>query len=102
MRQTLETKLESLLPAGDGPFDVIAYELWREPEGGWSVNTPFRIGSNRDRAEAICDLRHRWNVFKANYISKARVMDLHDVGDETRCLLEVDCMAFAEVRRVDL
>lgn len=36
----LETKLESLLPAGNGPFNVTAFELAHDGES-WSVNTPF-------------------------------------------------------------
>lgn len=103
----LETKLEQLIPKGDGPFDVIAYELTQDGLPGegasWSVNTPFRIASSCDRAEAISHLRHRWEVFKVNYLPRARVKNLCDIGyDETCAMLEVDCTAFAEIRKASV
>lgn len=97
----LETKLESLLPQGDGPFDVTAFELTHDGEG-WSVNTPFRIGKRMDRAETIYTLRQRWEIFKVNYLPKARVSDLADTGyTDGVCNLEVACTAFADVKLSD-
>lgn len=95
----LETKLNELLPQWKA-FDITFHELWREAEGGWSVNdswTPYR---NRPREEAIGHLRHRWEVFKLNYLPKARVKDIVDIGDDYsgECRLEVDCTAFATLR----
>jgi len=97
----LEQKLETLLPEGDGPFEVVAFELTRDM-GSWNVNTPFRIASKADRLETLSILRKRWNVFKANYMPKARVADLTDISDgfDGACNLEVDCTAFADVRKV--
>ena len=93
----LEAKLETLIPAGDGPFKVIAFELTHDGES-WSVNTPFCIGDNLDRTETISRLRSRWEIFKANYNSKARVRDIQDIGcEEGECNLEVNCTAFADV-----
>jgi hypothetical protein len=96
----LETKLESLIPSGDGPFRITAFELTHDGEG-WSVNTPFNIGSNLDRQETISRLRSRWEIFKANYDAKARVSDLQDIGDgdESISFLEVGCNAFATIQR---
>lgn len=93
----LETKLETLLPAGDGPFKVVAFELTHDGEG-WSVNTPFCIQSSGDRAETLSILRARWETFKANYGSKSRVSDIQDASyTEGVSNLEVDCKAFADV-----
>lgn len=99
--KTLEAKLETLIPSHwQEGIELTAFELTREPEGGWSVNTPFNIGRGLDRSEAISRLRSRWEIFKANYDSNARVSDLEDIscGDETVCNLEVNCTAFADVR----
>lgn len=95
----LEAKLETLIPAGDGPFEITAFELTHDGES-WSVNTPFNIGRGLDREQAINRLRSRWEIFKANYDSKARVCDLVDVsnGCDGECNLEVNCTAFADVR----
>lgn len=97
--QTLETKLETLIPKGDGPFEITAFELTHDGES-WSVNTPFNIGRNLDRQETLSRLRSRWEIFKANYDSKARVKDLVDISDgyDGACNLEVNCTAFADVR----
>jgi len=54
-----------------------------------------------DREEAISHLANRWAVFKLNYAPRACIKDLSDAnwsGDEFPALLEVDCLAFAEVR----
>lgn len=98
---TLEARLDSLLP--DWPsFDVIAHELWSDGEGGWSVNDSWRLARSCDREEAISHLRHRWEVYKANYCGSAKVSELEDTnwsGDEFPSLLEVRCIPFAEVRK---
>lgn len=93
----LETKLDGLIPAGDGPFKVVAFELTHDGES-WSVNTPFSIGERLGRSEAIGRLRSRWEIFKANYMPAARVKDIEDIGCEAgECRLEVGCTAFADV-----
>lgn len=95
---SIGAKLDALLPAWTS-FDVIFHELWREPEGGWSVNDSWKAGRNLDRDEAITLIMHRWEIFKLNYLARARVRDLCDAGDsDGDCLLEVDCTAFATVQ----
>ena len=94
--QTFEKKIDHLLSSfGDGPFDVIAFELTNDGEG-WSVNTPFKIGSRKNREETITLLRHRWEIFKVNYMPKARVRDIQDLGNGEE--IQLDCgAAFADV-----
>jgi len=95
---SFEAKIDSLLPDGDS-FEVRFFELLPESEGGWSVNDSWRAQRDGDRESTIYLLRHRWEVFKANYLPRARVSDITDIqweGDD--CNLEVDCTAFAEVR----
>lgn len=93
--QTLEQRLETLLPAWPS-FNIQFHELWREAEGGWSVNDSWTPYKDATREETIGHLRHRWQVFKANYLPKARVRDLTDIACcDDDCLLEVDCTAFA-------
>lgn len=99
---SLEARLDSLLP--DWPaFDVIAHELWGDGEGGWSVNDSWHLGRGCSREEAITHLRHRWEAWKLNYYPKARVADLEDCYDgcydDAPLGLEVNCVAFAEVRK---
>lgn len=94
---SLEAKLDSLLPAFPS-YDVIAHELSHDGMG-YSVNNSWHLGRGCDRESAISHLANRWHVFKANYASKARVMDLSDSScEENECVLEVDCIPFAEVR----
>lgn len=95
---TLEAKLDEMLPEYPS-YAVIAYELQRD-DGSWCVNTPWYLARSCDRDEAISHLRHRWEVFKVNYHSRARVADLVDSSwdSESPALLEVDCIPFAEVR----
>lgn len=89
--------MNDLLPQGE-TFSVKAFELWRDAEGGWSVNDGWTIARDVDRADAISALRGRWEVFKLNYLPKARVSDITDIGyDEKQCSLEVDCTAFADI-----
>lgn len=47
----LETKLNTLLPDGNGPFNVYAFELCREAEGGWSVNDGWQMADYTSFAE---------------------------------------------------
>lgn len=95
---TLEARLDGLLPAYPS-YSVIAHELWADSEGGWSVNDSWYLARSCDRDEAISHLRHRWEVFKANYHPSAKVKDLVDADCfDGPCLLEVDCIPFAEVR----
>lgn len=99
--KTLEQKLAEMIPADFKEVDIIAFQLTHDGES-WSVNTPFRIATGVDRAEAIARLRGRWNVFKAIYHSKARVQDIKDFSStESECCLEVDCIAFADVRKAE-
>ena len=98
-RQTFKQKMDEMLPVAWEAFKLVAYEMTREREGGWSVNTPFSMGSGVDRDEAIEILSARWEIFKLNYSKRARVRDIQDVGDEN-CELEVDCIAFARVEEV--
>lgn len=100
----LETKLDQLLP--DWPsFNVQFHELWREPDGplcgGWSVNDSWTPFAKATKEETIGHLRARWEVFKLNYLPKARVMDLEDIGcdEDSPCMLEVDCVAFATLTK---
>lgn len=99
MSMTIETKLASL-PLDGALWDVTAYTLWVQPEG-WAVFTGFTIGQAMDKGEVIAILRSRWEVFKLNYLPKARVEDLTDSSREDDIIdLEVDCTAFASIRRV--
>lgn len=97
---TLEQKLEQMLP--DWPaFNITFHELWGDGEGGWGVNDSWTPYKNQDRQETISRLRARWEIFKLNYLPKARVKDLeyapYDNSDEL--WLEVDCTAFATLRK---
>lgn len=99
--RTLEHKIQTLLPETSGPYRVIAYEMIRE-DGSWSVNTPFCIGSRLDRDGVLEAARNRWEVFKVNYLPKARVCDIQDISDVTYTSeLEVDCTPFLRIQQED-
>ena len=96
---SFEARMDELLPQWDS-FDLTFHGLLREAEGGWSVNDSWTAYRGCDRQEAIEHLRGRWEIFKVNYLPKARVADITDNGDgEGECLLDVDCTALATVRQ---
>ena len=94
--RTLEQKISSFLPSycpGES-FAVRAFELWREPEG-WSMNDSWKLASGCNRERLLEIARGRWEVFKANYASRARVCDIEDTGYVDGLIdLEVDCLPF--------
>lgn len=95
---SIEAKLDQLLPDWQ-TFRVVFHELWREPEGGWSVNDSWCVNRAADRETAIADVVSRWRIFKVNYLPTARVRDIEDAGCDEDCLLEVDCTALATLTR---
>jgi hypothetical protein len=97
-RQTLESKIAELIEAADfkgDTFDVIAMELIHDGQG-WSVNTPFAIGRGVDKSEVLTLARHRWEIFKANYMARAKVSDIEDTGFDGLSL-ECACVAFLDI-----
>lgn len=98
----LETKIRQLItevnPDANARFEVVAFELWGEPEGGYSTNNAWHIARNADLAEVLESARARWEIFKVNYLPKARVCDLTDTGFDSTLSLEVDCIPFLEIR----
>lgn len=100
---TAGAAFNSLLPQWPA-YDVIFHELWRDTEGGWSVNDSWKVERGCDRETAIGRLCGRWAIFKLNYLPQARVKDITDAScdSEGDCLLEVDCTAFATVRKGEL
>lgn len=100
-KNSIEATIDAILPAWER-FDVIAHELWGDGEGGWSVNDSWHLARGCDREEAVSHLTSRWHVFKANYAPRAAIKNLEDAnycGEEFPSLLEVDGIAFAEVRK---
>jgi hypothetical protein len=97
---TLERLLFDMLENESGPFDVIAYELTNDG-GGWSVNTPFRIASNACLPQVMEAARGRWEVFRANYSSRATVKGIFETGDGSTFELESDYKAFLTIRPFD-
>lgn len=95
-KNSFEARMDALLPEWPW-YDVVVHDLWRNTEGGWSVNDSWHMASGCNREEAISHLRHRWEIFRLNYLPKAAIRDITDIGDED-VSLEVDCTAFAEVR----
>lgn len=78
-------------------YNVTAYELTHDGEG-WSVNTPFCLGENITFGHVLEIARGRWEVFKINYMPKARVSDIEDVGDfDGDFELECACVPFIQI-----
>jgi len=77
----LETKVKHLTAhlSPSALFIVQAYEMTYD--GGWSVNTPFRIASGVTREELPGIVRGRWEVIAANYGRKS-VSALRDVAND--------------------
>jgi hypothetical protein len=85
----------------DARFNVLGCELWRDADGGWSFNDAFRIASETDLAGVQSAARGRWEVFKTNYMPRARVADVECLeyipGDQS---IYVECagVSFLEIR----
>lgn len=98
----LETKIRNLInetnPASDARFDVIAHELWGNSREGFETNSSWYIATNADLSQVLEAAHGRWEVFKANYLPKARVCDISDTGFDSDLSLEVDCVPFLEIR----
>jgi hypothetical protein len=100
----LETKIRNLISetnaTNESRFDVVAHELWGNSQDGFETNTSWYIKTNADLSEVLEAARGRWEVFKANYLPKARVGDIVDNGCSDDLSLEVDCVPFLEIRAI--
>lgn len=98
----LETKISKLISetnaTNETRFDVIAHELWGNSREGFETNSSWFIIRNADLSQALEAARGRWEVFKLNYVPKARVSDIADTGYDSTLSLEVDCVPFLEIR----
>jgi hypothetical protein len=98
----LETKIRNLItetnPASDARFNVVAHELWGNSREGYSTNSSWYIATNADLSQVLEAARARWEIFKVNYVPKARVSDISDTGFDSTLSLEVDCVPFLEIR----
>ena len=98
----LETKISKLISETntneETRFDVIAHELWGNSREGFETNSSWYIATNADLAHVLEAARGRWEVFKVNYLPKARVSDIEDYSCDSCLSLEVDCVPFLEIR----
>lgn len=98
----LETKIRNLItetnPDADARFNVVAHELWGNSKEGFETNTSWYIATNADLSQVLEAARGRWEVFKLNYLPKARVGDITDTGFDSTLSLEIDCIPFLEIR----
>jgi len=99
----LETKIRNLITetnaTSETRFDIVAHELWGNSEEGFSTNSWY-IASNADIETVLESARARWEIFKLNYLPKARVGDISDTGFDSTLSLEVDCVPFLEIRAI--
>ena len=100
----LETKIRNLITesnaTNDARFDIVAHELWGNSRDGFDTNSSWYIKTNATLEEALEAARGRWEVFKLNYLPKARVGDIVDNGYSDDLSLEVDCVPFLEIRAI--
>jgi hypothetical protein len=100
----LETKIRNLIsetqPTNETRYNVVAHELWGNSEEGFSTNSSWYIATNADIETVLESARARWEIFKLNYVSKARVGDISDTGFDSTLSLEVDCVPFLEIRAI--
>lgn len=98
----LETKIRQLLNEANHPsdarFEVVAFELWGNSREGFETNSAWYLSKDADIDQVLQDARGRWEVFKLNYLPKARVCDIADTGFDSTLSLEVDCVPFLEIR----
>ncbi len=100
----LETKIRNLISeanaTNDSRYNVVAHELWGNSRDGFETNSSWYIKTNATLEEALEAARGRWEVFKLNYLPKARVGDIVDNGYSDDLSLEVDCVPFLEIRAI--
>jgi hypothetical protein len=98
----LETKIRNLILETNATletrFDVVAHELWGNSREGFETNSSWFITKDADIEEALEAARGRWEVFKVNYLPKARVCDIEDYSCNSYLSLEVGCVPFLEIR----
>lgn len=98
----LETKIRQLItqanPDANARFEVVAFELWGNAREGFDTNSSWYLRKDADLAEVLESARARWEIFKVNYLPKARVCDLTDSGFDSTISLEVDSVPFLEIR----
>jgi len=101
-QNTLESKLRDMIlevnALPEARFDVVAFELWGNAREGFETNSAWYIASGVDLGGALEAARGRWEVFKINYLPKARVADISDTGFDSTLSLEVDSVPFLEIR----
>lgn len=100
----LETKIAEILseyPEGQ-LFDVCAYELCGNRKEGFDCNDLWRLRRAVTLPDVLEAARGRWEVFKLNYLPKARVCDIKDSTGELgyAAILDVDCVPYLEIRPV--
>jgi len=93
---TLEKLIHNELTENE-TYSVIAHELWSDGDG-WSVNDSWYLSRNVDKAQVLQDARGRWEIFKVNYLPKARIKDVTFDGDDSVIYLNVDGIPFLEIR----
>lgn len=100
----LETKIRNLITetnaTNESRFDVVAFELWGNSRDGFDCNNAWKIATNADIEQVLETARGRWEVFKVNYLPKARVGDISDIGFDSTLSLEVDYVPFLEIRAI--
>jgi hypothetical protein len=100
----LETKIRNLIsetqPTNETRYNVVAHELWGNSEEGFETNSSWYIATNATLEQVLESARARWEIFKLNYLPKARVGDIQDVGYDDNLNLEVDCVPFLEIRAI--
>jgi hypothetical protein len=100
----LETKIRNLISetnaTSETRFDVVAFELWGNSQEGFETNSSWFIATNADIEQVLEAARARWEIFKENYLPKARVGDISDIGFDDNINLEVDCVPFLEIRAI--
>jgi hypothetical protein len=100
----LETKIRNLIAetnaTNETRFNVVAHELWGNSSDGFEINSSWYIKTNADIEQVLESARGRWEVFKLNYLPKARVCDISDIGFDGNLSLEIDCVPFLEIRAI--
>ena len=100
----LENKIRNLInetnATSEARFDVVAHELWGNSREGFETNSSWFITKGADLSQVLEAARGRWEVFKVNYLPKARVCDIEDYSCDSTLSLEVDCVPFLEIRAI--
>ena len=84
---------------GGAKFRVVAHQLTRDG-CGWSVNDSWCVCEGT-RENIMQYLRGRWEIFKLNYMKKARVTDIEIINESSPWEISCNSLSLFTIGRIE-